>query len=85
MSEVLTTSREAFVKFCLETHEEDTLLCPICEFDYMHFVAATVYPGGTGGRLDVNLDFLCENGHNIMVTFHQHKGQTTVWAEEFAK
>lgn len=67
----------------LPIDDRGALACPICGQNNTHLTAGGTHMGGTPGeRLDAELEFRCENGHQFILTVHQHKGETTIgWGE----
>lgn len=63
------------------------LLCPSCDFDYIHADKAQVVKGEDNykawhGRGDlIVIDAWCENGHQFQICFGFHKGQTYAYID----
>lgn len=63
-------------------NKEKILICPVCGCEYTHFIKEEKYKE-KDGRECIKLLFLCEDGHNFYVDFHQHEGFTIIDDETF--
>jgi hypothetical protein len=59
-------------------NEDAQFTCPVCNNIYVHFRSAQEYKGEHEGRLNVVLEFSCEDGHHYLIDFRQTHGQTYV-------
>lgn len=57
------------------------MLCPLCGMQQTHLTGVFGHTSGSDGRMDATLEFTCENGCEFEVTFHQHKGDTSIETE----
>ncbi len=72
-----------------ESHGDDdlTILCPTCDFDYVHHKSETIvidgedaYKASKRVRGDViSVPMFCENGHEFQMNIGFHKGRTSIW------
>ena len=50
---------------------ETILHCPVCQFEYVHLVS---FATTQDDRLNITLNFECEEGHKFSAYLHNHKG-----------
>lgn len=66
-------------EWCVDN--ELVLVCPVCGFEYTHLMKV-VETKSDEGRMGVELQFECEEGHQFYADFRNHKGYTVVVTEE---